>query len=225
MKDKYESDFYDPKDIEKFAGGGSAGEVKLLSNEFEEVGYNSYARNFGVVQIDGFNNEKDINVLVSAVLYESDDEEFEDKPYLWFIELFAYPEFWSDEYSDNIKDMVGDDSINPRSLDYLSDAQSYGYGVPLSTYADDVRFSTKEDAIDFLNNKDKGVNDQINGLGFLSGFYFDKPINRNGDIGWSLLYKQIGANEDKFKGGGDVSIYNLRKGDKVKTRNGISKVR
>jgi hypothetical protein len=195
----------------KFAEGGEAdndnndegGEVNLLSDKFTEVGYKTYARNFGVASFD---DEKNINILVSANLIDMYDatgeEEFEDKPFVFYIETHAYPKFWSDEYAENIKDMVGDDTINPKSIDYLSDAHSYGLGVPLSTYADGMRFKTEEEAIEFLNSKK--LNDQISGLGMLSGFHFDKQINRIGDTGWKYLSEQVGANYEEYAEGGEI---------------------
>ena len=186
----------------KFNGGG--GVHKLLSDKFEEVGYETYARNFGVVQVGGFNNDKDINVLVCATIINmldaTGDEQFEEKPFTISIETHAYPKFWSNEYVDNIKDMVGEDDIDARGLDYLSDANSYGLGVPLSTDADNKQFETEEEAINFLNSKK--LNDQISGLGMLSGFHFDKPYNRIGNMGWDLLYEQIGVNKGMKRGGG-----------------------
>ena len=124
------------------------------------------------------------------------------------IETHAYPEFWSDEYADNIKDMVGDDTINPRSIDYLYDANSYGLGVPLSTDADGMRFETEEEAIKFLNSKK--LNDQISGLGFLSGFHFDKQINRIGDTGWKYLSEQVGADYEEYAKGGELELETWR---------------
>jgi len=190
-------------DNKKYAEGG---ELNLLSDKFTETGYETYARNFGIAQIGGFNDEKDINILVSAILlnmYEATgEEEFEDKPFVLILETHAYPEFWSDKYAESIKDMVGDDTINPRTIDYLSDAHSYGLGVPLSTYVDDMRFKTEEEAIKFLNSKK--LNDQISGLGMLSGYHFDKQINRIGDTGWKYLSEQVGANYDEYKKGGEA---------------------
>ena len=140
------------------------------------------------------------------------EEEFEDKPFVLILETHAYPEFWSDEYADNIKDMVGDDTINPRTIDYLSDAHSYGLGVPLSTDADGMRFETEEEAIKFLNSKK--LNDQISGLGFLSGFHFDKQINRIGDTGWKYLSKQVGADYEEYAKGGEAGGGRIDKMDK-----------
>jgi hypothetical protein len=191
-------------DVRIYAGGG----VNLLSDKFTEVGYNTYARNFGVALIDGFNDEKDINILVSAIIEDmydaTGDEQFEDKPFVLILETHAYPEFWSDEYAENIKDMVDDYSINPRNINYLSDAHTYGLGVPLSTLADDVRFKTEEEAIKFLNSKK--LNEQISGLGFLSGFHFDKQINRIGDTGWKYLSEQVGANYEEYEEGGSADL-------------------
>jgi hypothetical protein len=210
---------------DKYTGGG---ETNLLSDKFTEAGYDTYARNFGVAQIGGFNDEKDINILVSANLldmYEATgEEEFEDKPFVLILETHAYPEFWSDEYAEKIKDMVGDDTINPRTIDYLSDAHSYGLGVPLSTYADDMRFKTEEQAIKFLNSKK--LNDQISGLGMLSGFHFDKQINRIGDTGWKYLSEQVGANYDEYAGGGEAKKRKRRANEQIgKTDRSVDKTR
>ena len=201
-------EYYRITPLSKYDNGG---ELNLLSNKFTEAGYDTYARNFGVAQIGGFNDEKDINILVSANIldmYEATgEEEFEDKPIVLILETHAYPEFWSDEYAEKIKDMVGDDTINPRTIDYLSDAHSYGLGVPLSTDADGMRFETEEEAIKFLNSKK--LNDQISGLGFLSGFHFDKQINRIGDTGWKYLSEQVGANYVEYAKGGEAGKYSI----------------
>jgi hypothetical protein len=217
-----------PLSQRKFVGGG--GVHKLLSDKFEEVGYETYARNFGVVQVDGFNNDKDINVLVCATIINmldaTGDEQFEEKPFTISIETHAYPKFWSNEYVDNIKDMVGEDDIDARSLDYLSDANSYGLGVPLSTDADNKQFETEEEAINFLNSKK--LNDQISGLGMLSGFHFDKPYNRIGNMGWDLLYEQIGVNKgmkrggSTYQGGGVDKMMRSRRGMKYNNGGGVS---
>ena len=81
---------------EKYYDGGG---VKELSNDFKEVSYNIWARDFGVAQIGGFNDGKDINILVTAELIDmlsaTGDSQFDDKPFVWNISTHAYPEFWS----------------------------------------------------------------------------------------------------------------------------------
>jgi len=186
-----------------FGGGIDTSNLKLLSDEFEDVAYETWARNFGVAQIDGFNNDKDINILVTATLTDmseaTGDAQFDEKPYIWRFDTHAYPQFWSNKYAQNIKDMVGDDDINPRELSYLSDANSYGLGVPLSVVNDDQQFETEEDALEYLNSKQ--VKSDIDGMGIMSGYHFDRPYNRMGDDGWSLLSQQVGSDEYSFGGG------------------------
>jgi hypothetical protein len=154
-----------------------------LSDKFIKLGYNTYARNFGVAQIGGFNDEKDINILVSAIIEDmydaTGDEQFEDKPFVLILETHAYPEFWSDEYAENIKDMVGDDTINPRTIDYLSDAHSYGLGVPLSTDAQNKFFKTEKQALDFYSDKFNNITRQILSFDKRNIGYYGLPVFRS----------------------------------------------
>jgi hypothetical protein len=196
---------------ELFAKGGK---VSNKFKELDDLGDTTYfVRDFGYVYMDMYPK---VELLVVATIrnledYIPEEEIPEEGKYELSITLVPYPKY----ISKRLQKEANDESVSI-SNDGIVNIVNYMGGLRYEPQ-NKVYFQTYEDALFELESVE--LNNKIDGNGIASGFILDNKYNRIGQSNWDYLAYMIGETLE-FSKGGEVNIYELRKGDKVKTRYG-----
>lgn len=163
---------------------------KIFTETFQQIADYStkelFVRTFGKVILD---DDREINLLVIAEIYDLKEsgaiheEELPDqnKPVMLSMSLLPEIEHVHQKHKDSAMDSNG-------GYCDLQDIYDYMGGLRFEPN-DQAWFTSMDEAREYIMSKE--LNDQISGMGMMSGFTMDMHYNRIGETNWDILNKII----------------------------------
>lgn len=167
--------------------------MKKTFTEIADYGDRKYfIRDFNYVFInDDGEEEKEIPLVLVAQIMDyydaAGEDRFEKEPYGITIDILP-----TMEYIDKKHIKAAAKGVPAEDVTYV-DIVGYMGGIPIISELLNKSFEEMEDAEKYLLSKE--LNNHLNALSAMIGFYLDGAINRIGDTRWSRLEAIVDSNK------------------------------